>query len=85
MFLCVRTTVDIADDVLIELKRLAAESRRPLRQIMEDALRAELARRRQPGGERPPESVITFRGRGVRAGVDLDSTADLLDLMGGGR
>lgn len=79
-----RTTVDIADDVLIELKRLAAESRRPLREVMEDALRAELSRRRASSGDPRPERVITYRGRGVRAGVNLDSTVDLLDLMDGG-
>jgi hypothetical protein len=83
MLLCVRTTVDIQDDLLIELKRVAAERRRPLKELIEDAIRASLqqgkaARRRK---ERP--SVITFRGRGVKSGVNLDSMQELLDVMDG--
>ena len=48
MFLCMRTTVDINDDLLIELKRLAAQSHRSLRDLIEEALRADLAAGEQP-------------------------------------
>jgi Arc/MetJ family transcription regulator len=76
-----RTTVEIDDALLIQVKRVAAESRRTIRAVIEDALRADLAkpraRQRRAGGER----VITFKGKGVRPGVNLDSAAELLDLM----
>jgi len=45
--LCVRTTLDISDDVLVALKRRAAETQKPLREVIEDALREGLARRDQ--------------------------------------
>jgi len=79
----VRTTLDIADDVLLEYKRLAAESKKPLRQIIEDALRVELARRQAVGGGSGSRQTVTFRGRGLRPGVTLDSGRDLRDLMDG--
>ena len=85
MLLCMRTTIDIQDDLLVELKRLAAESNRTLRDLVEDAIRAALALRRSEvtGAARQP--LITFRGQGVQRGVNLDSTSDLLDLMDSAR
>jgi len=82
MLLCVRTTVDISDDVLIELKRVAAERRRPLRELIEDAIRASLAKQAE---QQQAESVrvLTFRGRGVQRGVNLDNMRELLDIMEG--
>ena len=41
-----RTTIDIADALLIEAKQLAAEQRTTLREIFEEGLRAALERRR---------------------------------------
>ena len=38
-----KTTVDIADDLLIEAKKRAAELRRPLRSLVEEGLRLRLA------------------------------------------
>ena len=78
-----RTTIDIDDDVLRELKKLAASTNRTLAAVIEDAVRAELARLdRHPAESETPE-VITFEGRGTHPGVNLDSSADLLDLMEG--
>ncbi|MGA2614934.1 MAG: ribbon-helix-helix protein, CopG family [Spirochaetia bacterium] len=80
-----RTTIDIQDDLLIELKRLAAQSNRTLKDLVEDAIRAALALRRSEvtGAER--QALITFKGKGVQRGVSLDSTSELLDLMDGVR
>ena len=83
MFLCVRTTVDISDDLLIELKRVAAERRRPLRELIEDAIRASLAKQDEPQQQAESLRVVTFRGRGVQRGVNLDSMRELLDIMEG--
>jgi len=83
MLLCVRTTVDISDDLMTELKRVAADTRRSLKDLIEDAIRASLARSRAPRGGSIEQRVLTFRGRGVQRGVNLDSMRDLLDLMDG--
>ena len=74
-----RTTIRLDDALLTETKKLAAESRRTLTAVIEDALREVLARRRHP---KPSSRVkfTTFDGRGLRPGVDLDNSAGLLDL-----
>ena len=83
MLLCMRTTIDINDDLLIELKRFAAESHRSLKDLVEDAIRASLARRRSPRRESATPRIVTFRGNGVRPGVNIDSMRELLDIMEG--
>ena len=81
MFLCMRTTVDISDDLMTELKRVAADTRRSLRDLIEDAIRASLAQGKAPRSGSTGQRVITFKGRGVQRGVNLDSTRELLDIM----
>jgi len=76
----VRTTIRLDDELLAEVKRLAADTGRSMSEIVEDAVRASLARRHEPRPERRVE-LPTFRGNGVRAGVDLNSWASLLDVM----
>ncbi|MGA7304506.1 MAG: ribbon-helix-helix protein, CopG family [Rhodothermales bacterium] len=78
-----RTTIDIDDDVMRELKKLAVSTNRTLRSVIEDAVRAELGRREQHAGTIEKTKVVTFKGRGTRPGVNLNSSADLLDLMEG--
>lgn len=75
-----RTTLNIPDELLAQLKKVAAASRRTLTAVIEDALREALARRRR--GARPGRvSLTTFGGSGVHPGVDLDDTAALIDVM----
>jgi hypothetical protein len=83
MLSCMRTTVDLNDDLLIELKQVAARTRRPLKALIEDAIRASLVRSMEPRGQKESQRVITFRGKGVQAGVNLDSMRELLDIMEG--
>ncbi len=75
-----RTTIRIDDDLLAAVKRLAAETDRSMTAVIEDALREMLARRRELS-ERPPIDLPVFHGSGLMPGVNLDSNADLLDLM----
>jgi len=75
-----RTTVRLNDQILVEAKKLAAATRRTLTAVIEDALRAALARRSQPRPRRRA-TLTTFKGRGLLPGVDLDDTAALLDRM----
>ena len=81
MLSCMRTTFDIQDDLLVELKKVAARENRTLKDLVEDAIRAALALRNPKRSEAPPQPVVTFRGRGVQRGVTLDSMGELLDVM----
>jgi len=74
-----RTTIRLDDDLLAEAKSLAARTRRSLNAVIEDALREMLARREQRA--RTAVRLTTFRGNGLRPGVDLDDSAALYDLM----
>lgn len=76
-----RTTIRIDDELLARAKARAAENRTSLNAVIEEALRANLNRepvRPKPGGRLP-----TMKGRGLQPGVNLNSNADLLDLMEG--
>ncbi len=84
MLLCMRTTVDISDDLMRELKRVAADTQRSLKDLIEDAIRASLAVRQAPQGTSTGQQVLTFKGKGIQPGVNLDSMRDLLDIMDGG-
>jgi hypothetical protein len=46
-----KTTFDIPEDLLVEAKKLAAELRRPLRSLVTEGLRAQLA---SGGGRKAP-------------------------------
>lgn len=75
-----RTTINLPDDLLAQLKKLAAESRTTVTAIIEEALRERLARRRRKRQAYPVQPT-TFGSEGLQPGVDLDDSAALLDLM----
>jgi hypothetical protein len=77
-----RTTIRVDDGLLAAAKERAARTGRTLTALFEDALRAFLARDPRPR-ERGAVRLPTFDGGGPQPGVDLDNTADLLDLMEG--
>lgn len=76
-----RTTVNIDEQLLIEVKTVAAQSGRTLSAVIEDAIRALMTRRTESGRSAPP--LPTLSGGGLQPGVDLDDSAALLDLMEG--
>ncbi|WP_136518117.1 MULTISPECIES: ribbon-helix-helix protein, CopG family [Cellulomonas] len=79
-----RTTLNIPDDLYREVRTTAAATGRTVTSVVEEALRAALARYReeQAGGRRP--FVVTPHGSGgLLPGVDLDDSAALLDRMDG--
>ena len=80
MLLCMRTTLDLTDDLFRRAKKKAADEGVALRDVVEAALRGYLAGRSQRSTYKlrwRPES-----GR-LQAGVDLDDRDALLDRMGG--
>jgi hypothetical protein len=75
-----RTTVRLDDALLADAKRYAAEHGTTLTNVIEESLRERLARSREsPAGERV--ALPTFRGDGVRPGVDIHSGSALRELM----
>ena len=68
------------DQLLQEAKNLAAQSGGTLTAVIEDALRESLARRKKPRKPKPVRLIHSGVG-GLRPGVDLDHTAELLDVM----
>ena len=74
-----RTTIQLPEELLAEAKHAATTSRRTLTQVIEDALREALARRKQH--VRQPVDLPVFGEGGLLPGVDLDDTSALLDLM----
>jgi hypothetical protein len=74
-----RTTISISDAVLEELKRRAAETRRPFRQVVEETLQRGLAAKSEGGGQ--PVRLLTF-AVGVKAayrGVSMNQLYDQLE------
>ena len=76
----VRTTVRLDPHLLVRAKKLAADTGRTLTAVIEDALRESFSRRSEAKRERNVR-IPTFRGQGVRPGVNLDDSAALLELM----
>ena len=75
-----RTTIRLDDQLLAEVKQLAARTGRTLTAVIEDALREMLARQQKATARRPVQ-LSTASGNGLQPGVDLDDSAALLDLM----
>jgi len=59
-----KTTVDIADDLLLRAKQEAEASRTTLRNLIETGLREVLGRR--SAAKRPRVKPVTFRGNGLQ-------------------
>ena len=74
-----RTTVDIADELIRRAKKRAADDGVPFRVVVEDALRSYL-RGPRATGTRYRLQWRPDKGR-LRPGVRLDDRAALLDLM----
>jgi len=73
-----RTTVSIDDELLAAARRRARERNQTLGQVVEAALRRELATKAAEPGPRVP----VFRGGGgIRPGVDLTSNRALAELL----
>ena len=75
-----RTTIRLDDDLLAEVKLLAARSGKTLTSVIEDSLRETLSRQKQVG-ERNPVKLTTVSGQGLQPGIDLDDSASLLSIM----
>lgn len=75
-----RTTLDISDDLLLQAKKLAAEGHVSFKILVEDGLRhIILMRTNQKSAASLTEIPVIGYARPVE-GIDLNRTAELLDL-----
>ncbi len=71
-----RTTLSIDDDVLDKARSVAAKLRRPLRTVVNEALRAGLDQVEQPAKQRPYKTKP--HAMGLRPGRNIDNIQELL-------
>lgn len=79
MFICMRTTLNLDDQLMRTLKQRAAETGRTMTEMIEEALREMLARPVEPAEPRE-FSWVTVRGK-VRPGIDIADRDSLLGAM----
>jgi Bacterial antitoxin of type II TA system, VapB len=79
-----KTTIDIADALLRQAKRIAARRHSTLREVIEGALRDSFAREESDAAGGPVQTH-TFRGRGLQQGVSWTDWATLRALAYEGR
>ena len=77
-----RTTLTLQDDVLKLARQRAARENRPLKDVINEALRVGLTPERGDGVQRYRFKLKTVRGR-TMPGVDLHDRDKLFDLMEG--
>jgi len=73
-----RTTLAIDDHLLDAAKQRARERGKTLGQVVEDALRLELAR---PEAVKGPPIPVSRRGGGFRPGIDLTSNRSMREAL----
>lgn len=73
-----RTSINIDDQIYLEAKKLAMESKQTLARVIEDALRSALTKKNI---KKSPVSLISMEGTGLKHGVDLDNNKSLNDIM----
>jgi hypothetical protein len=84
MLFCMRTTLHLPGDLYREVKSTSALEGRTVTSFVEEALRLALAQRAARTHDAPPPYRVTVSGAGgTRPGIDLDSSAALLDVLEG--
>jgi hypothetical protein len=78
MSFLVRTTLTLDDDVAAQLRRLAKDTGRPFKQVVNDALRAGLASR---SAASPQDAAFPTYSLGLRPGLNLDRARHLAASM----
>jgi hypothetical protein len=77
-----RTTLSLQDALLESARREALARHVSLAKFIESAVRDKLA---QEVGEKeePYRALVTFKGKGVKPGIDLNDSSALLDMIDG--
>jgi plasmid stability protein len=82
-FTAMKTTLDLPDDLVVALKKRAAEQRRPLRALVEEILRSGLNRSSRSRG--PRRLRRTTVAGGVDPGLDPGNRERMHDTLAGER
>ena len=77
-----RTTLSIHEPLLRRAKELSVQRNMSVGEIVEEALRTVLGSKSKKGSG-PIRPLKTYRGDGLQPGVDLSSSAALLEAMDG--
>jgi hypothetical protein len=80
MFICMRTTLQIKDDLLREAKKRAAAEGRTLTSLIEDGLTLILSPSKE-GRRKRVQLPISKASGGVLPGVDLNQSGELEEVM----
>ena len=83
MLFCMRTTLNLDDALMRNLKRRAAETGRTLTSLVEEAIGSLLEGETEPAPDYRLRWVIVEGG--ARPGIDLSDRDALMDLMDGCR
>ena len=84
MLFCMRTTLNVDDDLYRAVKASAAASGQTVTSFVEEAMRLLLLRHEQARSEeRKPYVIEPYGSGGTFPGVDLTNNAALEDLMDG--
>ncbi len=75
-----RTTIRLDDQLLEKTKQYALTHGTTFTAIVEDALREKLMNR-PAYKKQAPIKLQTVKGNGINAGIDLDDSASLIDVM----
>ena len=78
MFICMKTTLNLDDDLMRALKQRAAETGRTMTSLVEEAIREILAGHSAPRTEE--FRWVTVRGR-IQPGIDVADRDSLIDAM----
>lgn len=76
-----RTTIDVDEHLLRTFKARAAERGTTLSAEIEEALRLDAAARARPMSPEP--FVMPISRSAIRPGVDIDSNASIIEVLGG--
>ena len=79
MLICMRTTLNLDDSLMRNLKHRAAETGRTLTSLVEEAIRSMLDRETRPESDYRLRWVVVEGG--ARPGIDLTDRDALMDLM----
>ena len=80
MYLCMRTTIRIKDDLLKRAKKRAADEGRTLTSLVEEGLVLTLSKAKA-GRRKRIELPVSKATGGVLPGVDLNLSSDLEEVM----
>jgi hypothetical protein len=80
-----RTTIRLEEHLFVQAKEYASRNRQSLTAVIEDALRALLARSHRggkaPAAERRFRLPVSKEKGGLLPGINVDSNRELLDVM----